>query len=378
MPRVALEELQPGYHLAGNVYNQNGAVLLTAGMRLRESYIRRLRDLGVRAVDVQPARFRDVRPRDILTPELRTRAALAMAQVLSGIQKGNVDIAPIHPFVAQIVRRVEDNHHVLLGLTDIRAHDAYTHAHSVNVCMLSTLIGRAMGFSRTDLTALATAAILHDLGRVFLDRKVLDKQGPLTPEEFEQVKQHTQLGYDLLASHPRLDTRVPPVLLHHHERSDGSGYPGGLTGNQTTLFARIVAVADLYDAVSSDRPYRPAMAPVECIMMLRTFERGRLWDRGAEALADQVAPYPEACTVRLATGELAIVRHCYKAAPWKPQVTVFTDMDGEPLARPWELSLLKHPEFEVADIVDMEAMPEALRLEAGPGTLSGPPPGDGF
>ncbi len=156
---------------------------------------------------------------------------------------------------------------------------------------------------------------------------------------------------------------MPSVLLHHHERSDGSGYPCGLNGNQITLFARIMAVADLYDAVSSDRPYRPAMSPVECIMMLRTFERGRLWERGAAALADQIAPYPEASTVQLATGELAVVRRCYKAAPYRPQVTVFTDMDGELLPKPWDLSLLKHREFEIAGLVDMEAMPEALRLE---------------
>lgn len=363
MPRVVVEELKPGWHLAGNVYNQNGSVLLTAGMRLRDSYIRRFRELGVRAVDVQPARFKDVRPRDILSPELRSRAAIAMAYVLAGVRKGRFDPAPIVPYVSQVIDRVDSNHHVLLGLTDIRAHDDYTHAHSVNVSMLSVLIGRAMGFSRTDLTELGIGAMLHDLGRVFLDPKILRKRGALSADEHAAVMEHAERGFRVMENQPHLDTRVPPVLLQHHERCDGSGYPCGLAGDQISLFARIVAVADVYDAVSSDRPHRAAMPPIDCMKLLRTGEQGRLWQRAADALAAQVAPYPEASTVRLTTGELAIVTHCYKSAPHRPQITLITDDSGHVLAAPATISLLKRPELEIAEIVTMESVPDSLRFE---------------
>ncbi len=363
MPRVVVDELTPGWYLSGNVYNQNGLILLTAGMRLKESYIRRLQELGVRAVDVQPPALKHVRPRDILGPELRSQSAMAVAQVLATVKQGNPNPEPVMPFVHRIVDRVLQNHDVMLGLTDIRAHDAYTHAHSVNVCMLAAMIGKCLRLARTDLTELATGAILHDLGKVFIDTKILNKRGPLSGEEFEIVKHHAQGGYAALVAHPQIGERAALVIQQHHERCDGNGYPEGLKGSAISLFARITAVADVYDAVSSDRPYRAALSPVDCIRLLTKDESGRLWRQAVEALTSCVAPYPEACTVRLNTGELAVVNLCYPSAPYRPQITVFADARGQPWPLPRMVELLRSPNLSVEDIVSMDRLSQMLSLE---------------
>lgn len=363
MPRVAINALKPGWYLAGNVYNHNGLILLTAGARLKESYIRRLDELGIRAVDVQPPAFRHVRPRDIFGPELRSQSAVAVSQVLASARHGNPDPTPVVPFVQRIVDRVLENHDVLLGLTDIRAHDAYTHAHSVNVCMLTVLIGRGLRLSRTDLTELATGAILHDLGKVFIDTKILNKRGPLSDDEQAIVRQHSQTGFAALVSHPHIGERAALVIRQHHERCDGSGYPDGLRAGEIHLFSRIAAVADVYDAVSSDRPYRAALAPVDCMQLLANDELGRLWPQAVQVLTSSVAPFPEACTVRLSTGELAVVNQCYPTAPYRPQVTVFTDAHGKLLALPRMVELLRCPTIAVSGIVSMERMPHLLKME---------------
>ncbi len=363
MPRVAVDELKPGWYLAGNVYNHSGLVLLTAGMRLRETYIRRLQELGIRAVDVQPRPFRNIKPRDILGTELRGQSAAAVAQVLTSASRGNADPRPVVPFVGQIVDRVLENSDVLLGLTDIRAHDAYTHAHSVNVCLIAALIGKALQLSRTELAELATGAVLHDLGKVFIDRQILNKRGALTSDEYAIVKRHPLDGYAALHSHPLISERASLVVKQHHERLDGAGYPGGLRGDGIGPFARITAVADVYDAVSSDRPYRAALAPVDCLRLLGDDQEQRLWKRAVQALATFVAPFPEACTVRLNSGELAVVNQCYGAAPDRPQVNIFTDAAGKVLRLPRMVELLCRPDLSVTGIVSMERMAQLIRME---------------
>lgn len=155
-------------------------------------------------------------------------------------------------------------------LAVINARDRYTFHHSEQVVRYSTWIGRAWGLEDGLLRQLRVAALVHDLGKIQVDPAVLNKPGPLTPEEWEQIRQHPIHGANILRPVPALASVIPAVL-HHHERWDGKGYPQGLAGEQIPLPARIIAVADAFDAMLTERPYRPALTEEEA---LHELERG--------------------------------------------------------------------------------------------------------
>jgi putative nucleotidyltransferase with HDIG domain len=158
----------------------------------------------------------------------------------------------------------------------IDAKDPYTHGHSERVSRVAVCLAEQLGLDKEQLDTLYLGGLLHDIGKIGVDDQVLNKPGALTPEEFEQIKKHPQLGYDILRGVRQLQ-KILPIVLHHHEAWDGSGYPHGLKGDSTPLLARIAAVADAFDAMSSDRPYRRGMPDEKLDAILRE-GAGRQWD----------------------------------------------------------------------------------------------------
>jgi putative nucleotidyltransferase with HDIG domain len=158
----------------------------------------------------------------------------------------------------------------------IDAKDPYTHGHSERVARVAVCLAEQMGLNKDRLDTIYLGGLLHDIGKIGVDDQVLNKPGALSPEEFEQIKKHPQLGYDILRGVRQLQ-KILPIVLHHHESWDGTGYPHGLRGESTPLLARIAAVADAFDAMSSDRPYRQGMADEKLDAILRD-GAGRQWD----------------------------------------------------------------------------------------------------
>jgi putative two-component system response regulator len=151
----------------------------------------------------------------------------------------------------------------------IEARDGFTEGHCHRMANYATAIGRALGLNSTDLQTLHRGGFLHDIGMLAIPPSVLLKQGPLEPHEYERVKSHTVVG-DELCGNLRSLQAVRPIVRHHHERRDGSGYPDGLSGGQIPLLAEIVSVVDTYDAVTHSRPYQRTQSPEEAIALLRT------------------------------------------------------------------------------------------------------------
>ena len=185
-----------------------------------------------------------------------------------GIHAGNRDLyRQQSEFLASVVRALT---------SAIDAKDPYTCGHSDRVARISVRLAKELGCEQEVLHTLYMAGLLHDIGKIGIDDAVLRKPGKLTNEEFEHIKQHPELGYRILADIKQL-ADVLPAVLHHHEQWDGRGYPFKLTGEQIPMIARIVAVADAFDAMTSDRPYRPGMA-IEKVDEIFTNGRGRQWD----------------------------------------------------------------------------------------------------
>jgi putative nucleotidyltransferase with HDIG domain len=158
----------------------------------------------------------------------------------------------------------------------IDAKDPYTHGHSERVARVAVCLAEELGLSKEQLDTIYLGGLLHDIGKIGIDDHVLNKAGALTPEEFEHIKKHPQLGYDILRGVRQLQ-KILPIVLQHHEAWDGSGYPHGLKGESTPLLARITAVADAFDAMSSDRPYRNGMPDEKLDGILRN-GAGKQWD----------------------------------------------------------------------------------------------------
>ncbi len=205
----------------------------------------------------------------------------------SGVGFRHADAAVLAPFAALLgqqaraFERYQDLKDLLVGLTRsltaaVDAKDAYTYGHSERVARIALELGRELGLDEDALSDVYLAGLLHDIGKIGIRDAVLCKHGPLTPEEQEHIQQHVTIGHAILKDLHQIRSLLPGVL-HHHERYDGMGYPDGLAGEQIPLLARILAVADAYDAMSTTRPYRKSLPPARVEEILAE-GAGRQWD----------------------------------------------------------------------------------------------------
>ncbi|OPH52984.1 phosphohydrolase [Paenibacillus ferrarius] len=191
-------------------------------------------------------------------------------QLFQGIQTGRK--IPVHQFREEIIPAVQqmtENPNIFELFEAVRAKDDYTHQHNIGVGVLSTLIGKWMNLSSAELATLSLAATLHDVGKVKIPLEILNKPGKLTKEEYTVIKQHTVFGYEMLRDTVGVGHRVASVAIQHHEREDGRGYPFGLKRDQIDVYSKIVAIADIFHAMSSKRPYHEPMPFYEIIKQMR-------------------------------------------------------------------------------------------------------------
>ncbi|WP_267382428.1 MULTISPECIES: HD-GYP domain-containing protein [unclassified Sphingomonas] len=211
----------------------------------------------------------------------------------------------ILPVVDEIVETLEENISAFISVTRLKDKDDETYTHSVAVCALMISLARAAGASTPEIQALGLAGLLHDIGKVMIDDAILTKKGELTDDEIREIRRHPELGHALLSTDD-----LPPVALdvclHHHERIDGSGYPFGLTGDAVSQAARMAAICDVYDAMTSDRAYRKGMAPNVALAHMDTtaseFDAVVLFQ-----FMQGIGVFPPAKLVRLRSNRLALI-----------------------------------------------------------------------
>ncbi|NLK07608.1 MAG: HD-GYP domain-containing protein [Firmicutes bacterium] len=302
-----VEALKPGMQLARTIYTSDGRILLSAGTILRESYIKRLIEFGYPAVYIgDPAVA--ARVKEPISEVTRHKAMKVLHEGFSAVKVGGTfDLAPIEDVVYSMIDEVIINSDVAVHLTDIRSHDDYTFGHSVNVCVLSIVMGIALELDQRNLAELAMGAMLHDVGKTQIPEKILLKSSKLNAVEWEEMKRHARFGFDLLRLKPELSAKAAHVAYQHHERVNGSGYPRGLVDDEIHLFARIASVADTYDAMTSDRVYRKGVPPHLALQAIAGL-RGLQFDPElVDIFLKSVVPYPPGCKVELANGDVGMV-----------------------------------------------------------------------
>jgi putative nucleotidyltransferase with HDIG domain len=286
---------------------------------------------------------------------VRARSADVMRKMFTEARLGNaIEPAACASLVDDVVESIDRHPDALLSLTRLKTADEYTYMHSVAVCALMVALGRQLGLDDAECREAGMAGMLHDLGKAAMPQNILNKPGKLTPEEFDIIKQHPMRGYEMLLDAPNVSDGVRDVCRHHHERMDGTGYPDGLTGEQISLLARMGAVCDVYDAVTSNRPYKAGWDPAQSLSQMATW-KGHFDTTVFQSFVRSVGIYPTGSLVRMRSTRLAVVLEQNAAALTKPRVKLFFSTKA---GLPLEHQILDLASPHVTDQIEARESPE--------------------
>lgn len=344
MRLVNINYVEEGSVLARSVRDSNGRVLLGEGMRLNNNYITKLKYLGFDMLFIEDGRFKDVEVNFTIsdrTREVAYDAVRSVTTVLDNNNKAAVDTGLLRNAIYNIIEDLLYSSDILANLTNINGYDEYTYHHSVNTSVLALVLGMAMGYNQKRLLELGMGVIMHDIGKMSIAKQILNKNGTLTPEDFEEIKKHPVIGFDLIRRNHDFSVHSAHVALQHHERWAGGGYPRGLRGHEIHEFGRITAVADVYDALMSKRPYRNPYEPYESYEYIFA-QAGHHFDPEIVTLfIKAVAVYPTGTGVRLSNGLRGNVIRQNPSLPNRPVVRAI--FNGEiPLDKYLDLDLSKN------------------------------------
>lgn len=235
-----------------------------------------------------------------------------MRNIFERARRGEApEVAEIEPLVEEITRSVSRNAQALLSVVRLKNKNEYTYFHSVAVCTLMVNMACHLGLNEREVHDLGMAGLLHDLGKMGVDETILNKPGRLDEGEYQAVRGHPAYGHGLLADVPGVPEAAMDVCLHHHEKMDGTGYPDGLAGEQISRAARMGAICDVYDALTSDRPYKAGWSPVEALTAMWSWE-GHFDRRLLFALMQCLGVFPAGMLVRLRSNRLGIMLETQK------------------------------------------------------------------
>jgi len=265
---------------------------------------------------------------------LRARSAQAMRKMFAEVRLGKaIEPGECVALVDDVVESINRHPDALLSLARLKTADEYTYMHSVAVCALMVSLGRQLGLDDAQCRDAGLAGMLHDLGKAAMPQEILNKPGKLTDQEFDIIKTHPARGYEMLLDGANVSEGAKDVCLHHHERYDGTGYPHKLAGEKISLLARMGAVCDVYDAVTSDRPYKAGWDPAHALSQMATW-KGHFDTVVFQSFVKSIGIYPTGSLVKLKSGRLAVVLEQNPTSLTKPRVKIFfSTKAGLPLER---------------------------------------------
>ncbi len=350
MRLLSVDQLEEGMIIGEDIIGNYGIMFLMKGTILTARYIQGIKRLGLDYVYVLESQ-RDSgsesgEKNQVVIASMKLNKAYNKAldrfkSVYQNVGMSNeIEIQKVQEAISPMLQEIISHQNILGRLRQIDIEDAYTYKHSVDVCMLSVMIGKWLNLTPEMLNHLAVSALLHDIGKSKIPLEILNKPGKLTAEEFELVKKHTIFGYEMIKN----STEIPEIaygILQHHERMDGTGYPYGLKGEDIHLFGRIIAVADIFDAMTSERVYKKKESPFKTAELLGDNRFGELDPYICSVFLDNISKFYVGNIVRLNTGEIGEVILVHKNIPARPLIRI-----GEKF-----IDLSQQYEYEIMEII---------------------------
>ncbi len=343
MKVIKTADLVPGMILARDVHNPNGLLLARKGMKVTGDLIRKLTAWSHLELEIEEKT-------DVLLEKEEKKLIAEVSQIhervinlTENLMLSMDDPSELNPnmlkgMVGELKNQIDTNSNILLNLSHLKKYDHYIFSHVVNVSVLSLIIGRELGLSALELRELGMAALLHDIGMTKIEREIYDQKERLTPEQWQEIKRHPKLGADSLGDTEDFSEAVLRGIREHHERCDGSGYPQGLVEAEIHLFAKIIAVADVYDACISLRKYRARLTPRDALENL--FKQSKLFGMEIlKAFISAMAVYPIGTFIKLNTGEIGKVIGISHGEPFRPELSIYYNRSGELLDKPLRINL---------------------------------------
>ncbi len=302
--------------LGKSIFNDRGTILLGEGCEISDTIKRRLLSLDVSFVYVADERTKDIKAESTISHELRRRTVKTIENIFLDVKSKNMQECSfviegktqrISKLLGNITTEIKNSEKLLTLLSDVYIHDDYIFNHSINVTLYTLAIAKEMKMKPKQMEILGLGAILHDVGKMLVPPDILKKPARLSEEEYSMIKQHSEFGFQLLRKIHSVPLLVAHCAYQHHERLDGSGYPRGLYADDIHFFAKIIAVADVFDAVTSNRVYRQAMLPHEALEILYAGSETQFEAKIVEAFRRSVTIYPDGLTVQLNDGRKGVV-----------------------------------------------------------------------
>lgn len=319
-------QLKPGMKMDQSVVDRLGRNLVTRGAILNEYIIDSLLKLGVMSVYIQDGEMNPEEENVVISPlaqknieklysEDRAKVSLSNSvreRISHGIQSiyNNTDDASLvdttKSITNDLLNAIDQNNAIAIDIGELKTCDEYTFKHSVDVATISMILAKHQGLSKQEVFEIGVTGLMHDIGKTKVPIEILNKPGRLDDDEFEIMRQHSVYGYRIVQSRPDFSTAVALGVLQHHEKINGSGYPMKIVENQISPYAKILSVADIYDALITERPYKQAFSQRDAVEMIMSMT-GELDINAMRSFLESMILYPVGSIVELSNGEKAKV-----------------------------------------------------------------------
>lgn len=331
MRLVSIDRVSVGDLLGKSVFDDKCQLLLGKGVALTQNYIERLMSSNIHCVYVDDELSEGLEVKNLISDELKVKSIATVKNVFKDLsdKRGSTyhvkQIDGIKNIVNEMMQIIYDNPSTLYCMTELMGSDMYTYNHSAEVAILSMLVAKSMKMNDTFVQKIGVGAMLHDLGKMQIPGEVLNKPTELDADEMALIKTHPQLGYDLLKDNNFISPLSRQIVLLHHEKLNGSGYPHHMVGDQIPIHVRIVTVCDIFNAISSNRAYKEKLNADQALEILRAESVYELDRDIYYHLLKVVNIYPVGTIVRLSNDLLAIVIKENPEVQTRPVLQVIRD-----------------------------------------------------
>lgn len=385
---ITISKLVPGMYVTAIINEKTALKVKSEGYVLNKSTIDKMKKSGIKRLIVDPSKQKKadkidkVLPEDIKSTPLSSRkkkieisieqemqlahklyqdAKGVQSKVLKNVADGKkIDAAEVKQTSDAIVDSIFRNQDALACMARLRIKDEYLMEHSLNVSILMSIFTKHLNFERSLIEQLALGAFLHDIGKILVPDEILNKPGKLTPDEYNIMKNHVELGVKVLQQTPDIPKNSMVVVEEHHERIDGNGYPHQLIDEDISLYGRLIAIVDSYDAMTAERVYKAGMHPIKAFKILVNDSPNCFDEELVEQFIQCLGIYPVGTLVKLNSGKLGIISQLNPKRPLHPHVKVFynTRMSQAIAIETMDLSQSKYK-----DQIDCCIKPEEFKLD---------------